>query len=216
MEYTKTALNKVRRMPERGVYDRDAIYAIVDAALICHVGFVQDGQPFVIPTIHARLGDEILLHGAKASRLLKHVQAGQPICVSVTLLDGLVLARSVFNSSMNYRSALLFGHGRTIEDRAEKLAGLAALTEHLLPGRWEEARQPTEKELQATTLVAISIDSASAKVRSGPPSDDEEDYGLPIWAGVLPIRQQFLEPDADARLLEGVPLPDSIKRNPRV
>lgn len=216
MEYTKTALNKVRRMPERGVYDRDAIYAIVDAALICHVGFVQDGQPFVIPTIHARLGDEILLHGAKASRLLKHVQAGQPICVSVTLLDGLVLARSVFNSSMNYRSALLFGHGRTIEDRAEKLAGLAALTEHLLVGRWEEARQPTEKELQATTLVAISIDSASAKVRSGPPSDDEEDYGLPIWAGILPIRQQFLEPDADARLLEGVPLPDSIKRNPRV
>lgn len=215
MEFTKTALNKVRRMPERGVYDRDAIYAIVDAALICHVGFVQDGQPFVIPTIHTRLGDDLLLHGAKASRLLKHVQAGQPICVSVTLLDGLVLARSVFHSSMNYRSVLIFGHGRTIEDRSEKLTGFAVLTEHLLPGRWQEARQPTEQELQATTLVAIAIDSASAKVRTGPPSDDEDDYSLPIWAGVLPIRQQFLEPEADARLATGIPLPDSIKKNPR-
>jgi nitroimidazol reductase NimA-like FMN-containing flavoprotein (pyridoxamine 5'-phosphate oxidase superfamily) len=215
MEFTKTSINKVRRMPERGVYDRDAIYAIIDAAPICHVGFVQDGQPFVIPTIHARLGDEILLHGAKASRLLKHVQAGQPICITVTLLDGLVLARSVFNSSMNYRSALIFGHGRTIEDRAEKLAGLAALSEHLLPGRWQEARQPTEQELKATTLVAIAIDSASAKVRTGPPSDDEDDYSLPIWAGVLPIRQQFLEPEADTRLATGIPLPDSIKKNPR-
>lgn len=215
MEFAKTTLNKVRRIPERGAYDPETIYAIIDAALICHVGFVQDGQPFVIPTIHARVGDEILLHGAKASRLLKHVQSGQPICASFTLLDGLVLARSVFHSSMNYRSAVVFGHGRIIEDEAEKVRGLAAISEHLLPGRWDDARPPTAQELQATTLVAVAIDSASAKARSGPPSDDEEDYTLPIWAGVLPIRQQFLVPEADPRLIEGVPVPEYIGKNPR-
>ena len=213
MEFNKTALNKVRRMPERGVYDRDAIYAILDEATICHVGFVDSGQPVVIPTIHVRVGDELLLHGAKASRLLKHVQAGQPVCVTVTLLDGLVVARSVFHSSMNYRSAVIFGHGRTVADAVEKLAGLAALSEHLLPGRWDDARRPTEQELQSTTLVAIAIESASAKVRTGPPSDDENDYSLPIWAGVLPIRQQFLPPEADDRLAGGVSLPDYIAQN---
>ena len=208
MQFEQTPRNRVRRIPQRGRYDQATIYAIIDAALICHVAFAVDGQPFVIPTIHARMGDELILHGAKASRLLKHIQAGHPVSVAITLLDGLVMARSVFHSSMNYRSVVLFGHGRTLESSDEKLAALAALTEHLARGRWQDARQPTPQELEATTVVAIAFDSASAKVRMGPPSDEAEDYALPVWAGVLPLQLTALPPVADPQLAPDIKAPD--------
>jgi nitroimidazol reductase NimA-like FMN-containing flavoprotein (pyridoxamine 5'-phosphate oxidase superfamily) len=187
--FDKTARNRIRRLPERGHYDSDTIYAIVDAALICHVGFVVDGQPFVMPTLHARIGDEILLHGASTSRMIRHAAAGAPICITVTHVDGIVLARSVFDHSINYRSAVLYGIGRAVEEDEEKRAALYAFTERLIPGRWDDARQPTVRELRATGVVAVTIESASAKVRSGPPSDEEADLALPVWAGVLPLRQ---------------------------
>lgn len=208
--FAKTPRNTVKRIPDRGKYDAETIYPILDAALICHVGFVQDEQPFVIPTIHARQGDSIYLHGAKASRLLKHVASGEPICITVTLLDGLVLARSTFHSSMNYRSATVYGRGRLIEDEAEKVTALTVISEHLMPGRWEDSRQPTPLELNATSVVEITIESASAKVRSGPPNDDEADYALPIWAGVVPIQQQLLKPLADPNLGAGIEVPGYI------
>ena len=205
--FDKTDLNRVRRLPARGQYDRATIDAIVDEALICHVAFAVDGQPFVIPTIHARMGDEIVLHGAPASRLLKHIVAGNPIAIAVTLVDGLVLARSVFHSSMNYRSAVLFGHGRILDGDDEKLAALEAITEHLVRGRWIDARRPTQQELDATIVVAVAIDSASAKVRTGPPGDDEADYALPIWAGVLPFQLQPQTPVPDPRLADDIAIP---------
>ncbi len=208
MEFEQTPRNRVRRIPERGQYDQSTIYAIIDEALICHVAFAVDGQPFVIPTIHARMGDELILHGAKASRLMKHIQAGSPVSVAITLLDGLVMARSVFHSSMNYRSVVLFGQGRTLDANDEKMAALAVLTEHLARGRWQEARLPTLQELSATAVVALPIESASAKLRSGPPNDDPEDYALPIWAGVLPLQQTALPPVADPKLAPGIEAPD--------
>lgn len=208
MAFEQEARNRVRRIPERGHYDKETIYAIVDEALICHVAFAVDGQPFVVPTIHARMGDELILHGAKASRLLKHIAAGHPVSAAVTLLDGLVMARSVFHSSMNYRSAVLFGTGRVLESDDEKLAALEALTEHLARGRWQDARLPTTQELEATTVVALAIESASAKLRSGPPNDEAEDYALPIWAGVLPLQQSALPPVADPQLAPGIAAPD--------
>lgn len=213
--FEKTERNRVRRLSERGVYDAATIYAIVDEAVICHVGFVHEGQPFVIPTIHAREGDTIYLHGAKASRLLVHARQAETLCITVTLLDGIVVARSPFHSSMNYRSAVLFGRGRVIDDTATKLHALEVLTEHILPGRWAEARPTTEKEMNATSVVAIDIESASAKTRSGPPSDDEEDYALPIWAGVLPMRHEFLAAVADPKLAEDVMLPPSVENAQR-
>lgn len=203
--------NRIRRKPDRGHFDRHIIYPIIDEALICHVGFEEDGQPYVIPTLHARLDDSLILHGAKASRMLKHIQAGHPVCATFTLVDGLVLARSVFNHSMNYRSAVVFGTGRLIEAEDEKWLALEALTEHIARGRWAEARQPTIKEMNATTVVSITIDQASAKIRTGPPGDDEEDYALPIWAGVLPMREQAGVPDPDPRLTEGIPVPGSVR-----
>lgn len=207
--FAKTSINSVKRMPERGKYDKESIYPIIDAALICHVGFVQDGQPFVIPTIHARHGDSIYLHGAKASRMLKYIASGEPVCITVTHLDGLVLARSTFHSSMNYRSAAIYGRGCLVEDEAEKLQALAAITEHLMPGRWEDTRQPTPLEMNATSVVEITIESASAKSRSGPPGDDDEDYALPIWAGVVAIEPKFrLVPDP--KLREGIAVPGYI------
>lgn len=205
--YPKTRRNKVVRMPERGQYDREEIYPIVDAALVCHVAFVMDDQPFVIPTLHARDGDTLLLHGSSASRLMRHAGAGNPICVTVTLLDGIVLARSIFNHSINYRSAVLYGRGALVTDPAEKLAALARFTERLLPGRWDDAREPNSQELKATAVVAIPLDSASAKVRVGPPKDDAEDMALPIWAGVLPLRQVMDAPVADPKLAPGIAPP---------
>jgi len=194
-------------MPVRGQYEREEIYEIVDAGLICHVGFVQDGQPFVIPTLHARDGDTLFLHGSSASRLMKYAGAGGAVCVTVTHVDGIVLARSIFNHSINYRSAVLFGKGRLLTEPAEKMAALALFTERLLPGRWDDAREPNRKELKATAVVAIPIDSASAKVRTGPPHDDDEDLELPVWAGVLPMRQQFGAPLADPEGATDRPFP---------
>jgi nitroimidazol reductase NimA-like FMN-containing flavoprotein (pyridoxamine 5'-phosphate oxidase superfamily) len=182
------------RHPERGRYDRDTVYAILDEALLCHVGFLQDGLPFVIPTLHARDGDRLLLHGSSASRMIKHLGAGNPACVTVTLVDGLVMARSAFNHSVNYRSALVFGHGEAILDADAKLDALHCFMERQVPGRWADVRQPSEQELKATGVVAMSLTAASAKVRSGPPKDEPDDTALPVWAGVLPIHQRIGQP----------------------
>jgi len=209
-EFTKTNQNRIKRLPERGHYDRETIYRILDEALICHVGFAEEGQPYVIPINFARVEDSIVLHGAKASRLLKHVEAGHPVCVEATIVDGLVLARSVFHHSVNYRSVVLFGKGCAVEDVQEKLSALRAITEHLVPGRWQEARLPNRKEMNATRVVSIKIDEASAKVRMGPPVDDQEDYDLPVWAGVLPLQEIPLSPIRDEVLPEEISLPEYI------
>ncbi len=189
-----TDRNRVRRLPKRGAYDHETIYNILDQAMICHVGYVQDGQPFVIPTLYARDEDRILLHGASTSRTMRHVQDGGSVCITVTLIDGLVLAKSVFNHSVNYRSAVLFGTGELITDPVEKMRAMELFTERLLPGRWSDVRPPNEVEFKATSVVAVDIESASAKVREGNPGDDEEDLALPVWSGVLPTRQTFGQP----------------------
>jgi len=209
-DFNQTERNRIKRLPKRGQYDRETIYQILDEALICHVGFVDKRQPYVIPINFARLEDSIVMHGAKTSRLLKHIQAGHPICVEATIVDGLVLARSVFHHSVNYRSVVVFGKGSLIEDEQEKLTALQAVTDHLIPGRWQEARLPNRKELNATSVVSIKIDDASAKVRIGPPVDDDEDYVLPVWAGVLPLKELPLTPIHDELQSETVLLPDYI------
>ncbi len=178
---------RVKREPQRGRYDRETIDAILDEALICHLGFEVDGQPYVIPTLHARIGDRVYVHGSAASRMLRELAGGVRVCLTATLVDGLVLARSVFNHSVNYRSAVLFGTATLLDDGAEKLDALRALTEQLAPGRWDEARQPTAQELKATWILSLPIEEASAKVRSGPPEDEPEDLELPVWAGVVPV-----------------------------
>jgi nitroimidazol reductase NimA-like FMN-containing flavoprotein (pyridoxamine 5'-phosphate oxidase superfamily) len=177
---------RVRRHPERGVYDRAVIDAILDEALYAHVGFVVDGQPYVIPMLHARAGDVLYLHGSSASRLLRHGGSGLPVCATATLIDGLVLAHSVFDHSLNYRSVVVLGTA-TLVDGDEKLAALRAFTEHVAPGRWDEARRPNATELKATSVLSLQLDEASAKVRSGPPKDNPDDLGLDVWTGVVPI-----------------------------
>jgi uncharacterized protein len=214
-EYTRTDRNRIKRLPTRGHYDRETIHHILDEALICHVGFLERKQPYVIPINFARMDDRIILHGAKASRLLKHIEAGHPICVEVTIVDGLVLARSVFHHSLNYRSVVVFGEGRLIEDEQEKLAALQAVTEHLIPGRWQEARLPNRKELNATSVVSINIDEASAKVRVGPPVDEDDDYVLPVWAGILPLQEIPLTPIRDELQSENIPLPTYVAQYSR-
>lgn len=208
--FTPTDYSRVRRLPQRAAYDKASVYAIVDAVPICHVGLVEDGRPVVIPTIHARMGDTIVLHGARASRLLKHAAAGHELCITVTQLDGLVLARSVFHHSMNYQSAVIFGRGTIIEDPAAKMAALEAITDHVMPGRWSDARLPNTKEMNATSVVAVAIETATAKVRVGPPSDDEEDYARPIWAGVVPLHLAAGQPEDDPRLTAGIPTPEYV------
>ena len=183
---------RVRRVPQRAVYDRGSIDAILDEALVCHVGLVNDGQPFVIPTIHWRVGDELFIHGSAASRMIEHGLSGAPLCVTVTLIDGVVLARSAFHHSMNYRSVVVLGRARVVTARDEKLAALTALVNRFSPGRSDRVRAPNEQELKATTLLALPIIEASAKVRSGGPIDDEADRALPIWAGVIPLRLEAL------------------------
>ena len=215
-QFPITERNQVKRVPKRGHYDRETVYRILDEGLICHVGFVQDGQPVVIPTLYARRGDTLILHGARTSRMLQYIQTGQPVSVVVTLVDGLVVARSVFHHSMNYRSVVVFGRGRLIEPDEEKLQALEVLTEHILRGRWRDARKPNRQEMDATSLVEVAIESASAKVRTGPPVDDEEDYQLPIWAGVIPLQQQPHSPIADPRLGSGIPVPGYVTRYDRV
>jgi uncharacterized protein len=177
---------RVKREPHRGRYDRETIDAILDEGLICHLGFEVEGQPFVIPTLHARVGDTLYVHGSSASRALRHAGSGAPVCVTVTIFDGLVLAKSVFNHSVNYRSAVVFGTARVVPDE-EKREALRALTDQLVPGRWEEARQPTDQELKATWILALPIEEASAKVRTGGPEDEPEDLDLPVYAGVVPV-----------------------------
>src|SRR5438128_3117200 len=198
--YSPTARTRVTREPERAVYDRAAAYQVLDEGFICHVGFVVDNQPFVIPTGYGRSGDNLYIHGSAASRMLRNLDQGIAVCVRVTLLDGLVLARSIFNHSMNYRSVVVLGTAVAVEDSAEKLQALRALSEHILPGRWEESRQPNERELKATLVMRLPITEFSAKVRTGPPIDDEEDYSFPTWAGVVPLEMVASGPISDARL----------------
>lgn len=209
-ELQQTSKTKIKRLPIRGNYDQETIYQIIDEALICHVGIVQDGEPFVIPTIHARMGNELILHGAPASRLLKNSGEGHSVCITITHVDGLVLARSAFHHSMNYRSVVIFGKGRVIDDPEEKEKAFNTLVEHIVPGRTKDARKPNEKEIKGTTVVAVPINEASAKIRTGPPVDDEEDLLLPIWAGVLPLTLTPQQPIADKYVLEGVELPNYV------
>jgi len=196
------------READRAVYDRAAAYKILDEGFICHVGFVVDGQPFVIPTGYGRVDDNLYIHGSAASRMLRRVNEGIAVCVTVTLLDGLVLARSIFNHSMNYRSVVILGTARAVNDPKEKLEALRLLSEHILPGRWVESRQPNEKELKATSVLRLPIEEFSAKVRQGPVVDDEEDYAFSTWAGVIPLAMVAGEPIDDARLMPGVRVPE--------
>jgi len=195
-----TDRTKVNRLPKRGDYSQETIYGILDAAFVCHVGFAVDGQPYVIPTGFGRSGDILYLHGSAASRMLRTLAGGVDVCVTVTLLDGIVLARSAFHHSMNYRSAVILGKARLIEGDAEKTEALRAISEHILRGRWDDVRKPTAQELKATAVLALPIEEASAKIRTGGPLDDEEDYALDVWAGVLPLAMSAGEPVPDARL----------------
>jgi nitroimidazol reductase NimA-like FMN-containing flavoprotein (pyridoxamine 5'-phosphate oxidase superfamily) len=210
-----TARTRVVREADRAVYDRETVYRILDEGFLCHVGFVADGQPFVIPTSYGRKGDSLYIHGSAASRMLRQIKDGVAVCVTVTLLDGLVLARSVFNHSMNYRSVVVLGKGILVEDAAEKLAALRALSEHILPGRWDDSRQPNERELKATSLLRVPIEEFSAKVRTGPPIDDEEDYSFPTWAGVVPLELKAGVPIDGARLLPGRGVPEYVQNYSR-
>ena len=213
MSELKTDRTTVRRLPKRASYDRAAVEAILDEALICHVGFVVDGSPFVIPTIHTRVGGTLYFHGSAASRMLRSLRDGVDACVTVTLLDGLVLARSAFHHSMNYRSAVVFGKAREVIEREEKLRVLDALVEHVCRGRSAEVRPPNESELKQTLVLALPITEASVKIRTGPPIDDEDDYALGVWAGVLPMRLVPGEPIADER--SRAELPRYVKRYSR-
>jgi hypothetical protein len=205
MSSNPTPRTRVVREPQRAVYDRDAVNQILDEALFCHVGFVADGQPFVIPMSFGRDGDVLYIHGSTASRMVRNLDQGAPVCITVTLVDGLVLARSVFNHSMNYRSVVILGTATLVDDPAEKLSALRALSEHILPHRWDDSRQPKEKELKATSVLRIPISEFSAKVRVGPPVDDEEDYSFPTWAGVIPLEMNSGTPIRDERCKQDLP-----------
>ena len=205
--HVPTARTRVVREAHRGVYERAAAYEILDEGFICHVGFVLDGQPFVIPTGYGRSGDNLYIHGSTASRMLRNLNKGIPVCVTVTLLDGLVLARSIFNHSMNYRSVVVLGTAVAVLDAKEKLEALELLSEHILPGRWAESRQPNERELKQTLVLRLPIEEFSAKVRQGPPIDDEEDYTFPTWAGLIPLQVVAGEPINDPRLDQKTPVP---------
>jgi uncharacterized protein len=210
-----TQRTRVRRIPKRGAYDRATIDAILDEGLVCHVGFVVDGQPFVIPTLYARDGDRVLIHGSAASRMLRNLDDGVDACLTVTLPSQLVIARSAFHSSMNYRSVMILGKARLIEEPALKMNALAALVEHLIPGRWDDCRQPNDSEMKATWILELPIDEASAKIRTGPPIDEDEDYALEFWAGVLPLNNGFGKPIRDAKLRRGIETPRYVARYAR-
>jgi nitroimidazol reductase NimA-like FMN-containing flavoprotein (pyridoxamine 5'-phosphate oxidase superfamily) len=195
-----TERTKLKRLAERGTHDRETIHRILDEAFICHVGFVSDGHPFVIPTGYGRIGDHLYIHGSAASRMLRNLQKGIEVCVTVTLLDGLVLARSAFHHSMNYRSVVVLGTATLVEDRGEKLTALRAISENIIRERWDDVRQPNEQELKATSVLKLPITEASAKIRTGGPKDDEEDYALPVWAGVLPLHLVPGQPEVDSKM----------------
>ena len=205
-----TPRTTVRRLPDRAHYDRDTVESILDEGLVCHVGFVDGGQPFVVPSAYARRGDRLVIHGSAASRMIRALAAGAPACVTVTLLDGLVLARSAFHHSMNYRSVVVLGTATEVTDPEEKGRALDAIVEHVAPGRLSSVRPPSEGEMRATRVVELPLDEASAKVRTGPPKDDEADYALGIWAGELPLRLDPLAPVADPRLAPGLSPPPHV------
>jgi len=213
---TPSTRTRVVREPHRGVYDREAVYRILDEAFLCHVGFVMDGQPFVIPTSYGRRDANLYIHGSAASRTLRQMKEGVPVCITVTLLDGLVLARSVFNHSMNYRSVVILGKATLVDDPKEKLEGLKVLSDHILPGRWNDSRQPNEKELKATSLLRVPIEEFSAKVRTGPPIDDAEDMSFPTWAGVVPLELKAGDPIMDPQLDASISIPTYLRPYSRV
>jgi len=210
MSHTKRS--ELRRLPKRGSHDPQSIHAILDAGFVAHVGFQTGGQPFVIPTLYGRDGDKLYLHGSSASRMVTELEKSISVCITVTLVDGLVLARSAFHHSMNYRSVVAFGIAQKVKDGERKLRALRTISEHLLPGRWPDVRAPNEKELKATTILEFVIEEASAKIRTGPPLDEEADYGLPVWAGVLPLTLRAKLPVPDLRLAEEVELPGYVLR----
>lgn len=207
-----TKRSELRRIPDRGSHDWETINQILDAGFLASVGFCVDGQPFVIPTLYGRDGEKLYLHGSAVSRTLRELETGIPICVTVTLVDGLVLSRSAFDHSMNYRSVVAFGTARKIVDPEQKVKSLRVISEHLIAGRWAEVRGPSDEELKATTVLEFSIEEASSKVRSGPPLDDESDYGLPVWAGVLPLEIRSRLPIPDSKSIKDVTLPDYVRR----
>src|SRR6202795_4209187 len=213
--FTPTERTQVKRLPKRGMYDRETVFKILDEAFVCHVGFVVDGQPYVIPTNFGRVGDTLYLHGSAASRMLRTLIEGIPICVTATLIDGLVLARSAFHHSVNYRSVVVLGTARLVEDPTEKMEALRLFTEHIMKGRWEQIRRPTELELKATTVLALPLEEVSAKVRTGDPKDDEEDYESAIWAGVLPLPVVPAAPIPDTRLKAGIAVPENVAKYSR-
>jgi nitroimidazol reductase NimA-like FMN-containing flavoprotein (pyridoxamine 5'-phosphate oxidase superfamily) len=207
--FTPTDRTRVKRRPQRAVYDREQVYSILDEGFVCHVGFTVEGRPVVMPTAYGRAGDRIYIHGSAASRMLRSLAEGIDVCVTVTLVDGLVLGRSAFHTSMNYRSVVIFGKARLVTDREEKLEALRSFTNHVIPGRWEEVRQPTDQELAATSALALPLEEVSAKVRTGGPIDDEEDYPFPVWAGVVAVRAMTADITPDEHLLPGVPIFDA-------
>src|ERR1051325_6468845 len=214
-EFTPTDRTQVKRLPKRGHYDRETVHKILDEAFVCHVGFAVAGQPFVIPTNFGRVGETLYLHGSAASRMLRTLSGGIPVCVTVTLVDGLVLARSAFHHSVNYRSVVILGTAKLVEDPTEKMEALRLFTEHIMKGRWDEIRWPNEQEMKGTTVLALPLEEVSAKVRTGGPVDDEEDYALPVWAGVLPLPVRAGAPIADLRLASGIAVPENVAKYSR-
>lgn len=205
-----TKRTKLKRIPKRGNFERETIYKILDEAIVCHVGFTVDNQPFVIPTSFARIGDRLMIHGSAASRMMRSLSEEIDVCVTVTLIDGLVLARSAFHHSINYRSVVVFGKAKIISDEQEKFEALRAFTEHIVPDRWSEIRPPNTNELKGTTVLSLPLTEASAKIRTGNPVDDEEDYELEVWAGVLPVQLTTAPPIRDERLKDGIAVPTHI------
>jgi uncharacterized protein len=211
-EFQRTERTQVKRLPKRGRYDEETVFPILDEGFVCHVGFSVDGQPYVIPTNYGRSGHTLYLHGSAASRMLKTLSGGVPVCVTVTHVDGLVLARSAFHHSVNYRSVVILGTARLVEEPAEKMEALRLFTEHVMKGRWDDVRQPAEQELKATTVLALPLEEVSAKVRTGGPIDDEPDYALPVWAGVLPLKIVAKNPEPDALRKNDPPVPEYLKK----
>lgn len=209
--FNQTERTTLKRLPKRGSYERETVYQILDEGFVCHVGFVVDDRPFVIPTGYGRAGDNLYIHGSMASRMLKHLREGVDVCVTVTLLDGLVLARSSFHHSMNYRSVVIFGRARVVENDDEKMEALRVFSDHVMRERWEEARLPNQQELRATMVLSLPLTEASAKIRTGPPLDDEEDYALEVWAGVLPLKMVAGEAVPDPRLKDKAEVPRYVR-----
>jgi nitroimidazol reductase NimA-like FMN-containing flavoprotein (pyridoxamine 5'-phosphate oxidase superfamily) len=210
MQYTVTDRTTVKRLPKRADYSQETVHKILDEGFVCHVGFAVEGRPFVIPTGYARVGETLYIHGSAASRMLRTLSTGVDVCLTVTLLDGLVLARSAFHHSMNYRSVVVFGKAFPVEDPAEKMEALRALSDHIIPHRWDDVRLPTDQEVKATLVLKLSLEEVSAKIRTGPPIDDEPDYDLPIWAGVLPLKLVPGTPIKDERAPDNASIPDYV------